>query len=110
MMENIVKIAEGLSEMETPLLEARHLAMAVRLMAGSSDLPKDAGSALDTVADLLFIKLIALNEQRTKLYKLARTPGLTLRGAGRGGEMRLTGLLFTLIVMAVPASVRALAA
>lgn len=83
-MENLAKIAEGLSEIETPLLEGRRLAMAVRLMAGSSDLPKDAGLAFDTVADLLFDKLITLIEQRTRLYKLTRNARVD--AARRAGE------------------------
>jgi hypothetical protein len=70
-MDNLGKIETGLSEMETPLLEARHLAMAVRMMAAASELPKDPGSALDTVADLIFDKLIGLSEERTRLWKLA---------------------------------------
>jgi hypothetical protein len=67
----IEKIKNGLSEMETPLLEARHLAMAVRMMAAADELPKDAGLALDTVADLIFDKLIGLSEERTRLWRLA---------------------------------------
>ena len=65
------EIRAGLSEMETPLLEARNLAMAVRMMAGSGDLPKDAGTALEVVADLIFEKLIGACDERARLWKLA---------------------------------------
>jgi hypothetical protein len=51
--------------------EARNLAMAVRMMAGSGDLPKDAGTALEVVADLIFEKLIGACDERTRLWKLA---------------------------------------
>jgi hypothetical protein len=51
--------------------EARNLAMAVRMMAGSGDLPKDAGIALEVVADLIFEKLIGACDERTRLWKLA---------------------------------------
>jgi hypothetical protein len=70
-MDNLRQIQNGLSEMETPLLEARNLAMAVRMMAAAAELPKNAGLALDTVADLMFDKLIDLSEERTRLWKLA---------------------------------------
>jgi hypothetical protein len=70
-MDNLTKIEDGLSEMETPLLEARNLAMAVRMMAAADELPKDAGLALDTVADLILDKLIGLSEERARLRKLA---------------------------------------
>jgi hypothetical protein len=70
-MDNLEKIADGLSEMETPLLQVRSLAMAVRMMAAARELPKDAGSALDAVADLMFESLISLCEDRTRLWKLA---------------------------------------
>jgi hypothetical protein len=70
--ENLVNLASGLSDMETPLLEARSLALAVRMMAAANELPKDAGAALDAVADIIFGKLIDLSEERTRLWKLAR--------------------------------------
>lgn len=71
-MDNLRKIADGLSDMETPLLETRSLAMAVRMMAAASELPKDAGAALDAVADIIFDKLNDLSEERGRLWKLAR--------------------------------------
>jgi hypothetical protein len=75
-MDNLGKIADGLSEMETPLLQARSLAMAVRMMAATHELPKDAGAALDAVADLMFERLISLCEERERLWRLVvKTPG-----------------------------------
>jgi len=70
--QNLIDLASGLSEMETPLLEARNLALAVRMMASANELPKDAGAALVAVADIIFGKLIDLSEDRTRLWKLAR--------------------------------------
>jgi hypothetical protein len=72
MSDQFKEVADGLSRMETPLLEARNLAMAVRMMAAAEELPKDAGLALDAVADLIFDKLIDLCEERARLWKLAR--------------------------------------
>jgi hypothetical protein len=72
MSDQFKQVADGLSEMETPLLEARSLAMAVRMMAAASELPKDAGAALDMVADIIFDKLNGLSEERARLWKLAR--------------------------------------
>jgi hypothetical protein len=71
-MTNLGKIAEGLSEMEGPLLRVRSLAMAVRMMSAAHELPRDAGNALDAIADVIFERLIDLCEDRTRLWKLAR--------------------------------------
>jgi hypothetical protein len=76
--ESLKEIRAGLTEMESPLLESRNLAMAVRMMAGSGDLPKDAGTALEVVADLIFEKLIEACGERDRLWKLA---GETYRAA-----------------------------
>jgi hypothetical protein len=70
-MDNLGKITDGLSEMETPLLQTRSLAMAVRMMAAAHELPKEARDALDAVADLLFVNLSGLCEDRTRLWRLA---------------------------------------
>ncbi len=48
----INEVADGLSEMEIPFYEVRNLAMAARMMASADAMPKDAGAALDAVADL----------------------------------------------------------
>jgi hypothetical protein len=71
-MGNLEKITDGLSGMELPLLEVRSLAMAVRMMAGANELPKNARDALDAIADTIFGKLIDLCEDRTRLWRLAR--------------------------------------
>jgi hypothetical protein len=70
-MDNLEKIADGLSEMETPLLQVRSLAIAVRMMAAASELPKNSREALDAVADIMFERLIGLCEDRSRLWKLA---------------------------------------
>jgi hypothetical protein len=70
-MDNLEKIADGLREMETPLLQVRSLARAVLMMASSDDLPRDAGTALDAVAYALFERLTSLCEDRDRLWKLA---------------------------------------
>lgn len=68
----INEVSDGLSEMETPFYEVRNLAMAARMMAAAAELPKDAGAALDAVADLIFEKMIILIGERERLCKLAR--------------------------------------
>jgi hypothetical protein len=84
MSERMIKLESGLSEMETPLLEARSLAMAVRMMAAANELPKDASDALDAVADTIFEKLIGLCEDRTRLWRLAREETKLASTADRG--------------------------
>jgi hypothetical protein len=71
MMGNLEKVADGLAEMEPPLLEVRSLAMAVRMMAAASELPANSREALDAVADIMFDRLIGLCEDRSRLWKLA---------------------------------------
>jgi hypothetical protein len=44
--------------METPLLQARSFAMAVRMMAAVGELPKDAHDALDAIGDIIFERSI----------------------------------------------------
>ena len=80
-MDKLKEVAEGLSEMELPLLNARNLAMAARMMASADEMPKDAGAALDAVADMLFEKLIVLAEERDRLWKLACKATEGARGA-----------------------------
>ena len=70
-MDNLVKVADGLGEMELPLLEVRSLAMAVRMMAAASELPKNSREALDAVADIMFERLIGLCEDRSRRWRLA---------------------------------------
>jgi len=82
MSDRFKEVADRLSRMETPLLEARNLAMAVRMMAAADELPKDAGAALDAVADLLFEKLIVLVEERERLCSLLKQLSQETGGTG----------------------------
>jgi hypothetical protein len=66
------EVAAGLGEMETPFYEVRNLAMAARMMASANEMPNDAGAALDTIADLIFEKMIVLIEERRRLERLTR--------------------------------------
>jgi hypothetical protein len=72
---NINEVADGLSEMESPLLAVRNLAMAARMMGSADDIPKEPGAALDALADTIVAKLDALSEERCRLWKLARKAG-----------------------------------
>ena len=67
------KIQDRLCDMEEPLLQARNLAMAARMMGSADEMPKDGGAALDTVADLLFMKLVEIMEQREQILELLRS-------------------------------------
>ncbi len=51
--------------------EARNLAMAARMMASADEMPKDAGAALDAVADLIFMKLVEIIDERERILELA---------------------------------------
>jgi len=69
---SVEQLADGLSEMETPFLEVRNLAFAMRMLGSSDDMPKDPGAALDALADIVVDKMNALIEERERLWRLAR--------------------------------------
>ena len=77
-MDNLGKIAKGLGEMETPLLQVHSLARAVLMMASADELPRMPGTAFDAVACVLFERLTSLCEDRDRLWKLALTTGETV--------------------------------
>ena len=58
---------------EEPLYEARNLAMAARMMASADEMPKHAGAALDAVADVIFMKLVEIMDEREWILELARS-------------------------------------
>ena len=66
------EVSHGLSEFETPFLQVRHLALAARMMGSSDDMPKEAGLALDAVADRMIDMMDELSEERHRLWKLSR--------------------------------------
>jgi hypothetical protein len=62
----------GLSDLETPLCQVRHLALAARMMGTSDAMPKEEGAALDTVADKIVSMVDELKEERERLWRLSR--------------------------------------
>jgi hypothetical protein len=70
--EKVQEIESEISELESPVLDARNLALAARKLASSDDMPERPGLALDSVADILVVKLEALQEARERVWKLAR--------------------------------------
>jgi hypothetical protein len=72
-MEKIKKIQSRLSDLEEPLLQARNLAMAARMMSSADEMPKDAGAALDAVADMILTKLGEIMDEWKRILDLARS-------------------------------------
>jgi hypothetical protein len=70
--QSMKEIASEIGELESPVLDARNLAVAARMLGSSNDMPKGAGAALDTVADMLVAKLEAVQETRERVWRLAR--------------------------------------
>ena len=66
------KVADGLFEMETPLLRARGLVRAAFMAAGSSDIGGDAGDAIQALADTALELLEDLATERDRLAIMAR--------------------------------------
>jgi hypothetical protein len=60
-----------ISELESPVLDARNLAVAARMLGSSDDMPERQGLALDSVADMLVEKLEALEKTRERVWRLA---------------------------------------
>jgi hypothetical protein len=69
--ERVLELANEISELESPVLAARNLAMAARMLGSSDNMPKDSGAALDSVADMLVQKLKALEEAQQRVWQLA---------------------------------------
>jgi hypothetical protein len=71
--ENLAEVRSILQDIETPMRSAGNLALALRMLASSDDIPKGAGAALDAVADLIFMKLVEIIEGRERVLELARS-------------------------------------
>jgi hypothetical protein len=69
--QRMEEIASEIFELESPVLDARNLAMAARMLGSSSDMPRDPGGALDSVADMLVQKLEAIEETRRRVWRQA---------------------------------------
>jgi hypothetical protein len=70
--QRVKEIASEISELESPVLDARNLALAARMLASSDDMPERPGLALDSVADGLVEKLEALEEARGRVWLAAK--------------------------------------
>jgi hypothetical protein len=70
--QRVEEIASEICDLETPVLDARNLARAARMLGSSGDMPKGARAALDSVADTLLEKLEALQETRERIWRLAQ--------------------------------------
>ena len=69
--QRVEEIASEIFELESPVLDARNLAMAARMLGSSNDMPEGPGAALDSVADMLVMKLEALEETRRRIWRQA---------------------------------------
>jgi hypothetical protein len=58
--------------MESGMREAGNLALALRMLGSSDAISKDAGGAIDTLADILFEKLFTLEAERERICQMAR--------------------------------------
>lgn len=65
------QVKDGLSEMESPLINVRNLAYAARMMGSADDMPREPGAALDALADEIVTKMDELIEERGRLWQLA---------------------------------------
>lgn len=72
-MDKLKEIQDRLSTIEEPLYEARNFAMAAYMMASADEMPKDAGAALDAVADRIFMKVVEIIDERERILELARS-------------------------------------
>jgi hypothetical protein len=69
--EKAQEIAGQISDLENSVRVARNLAMAIRMLGSSDDMPRGPGAALDTVADMLVEKLEALEKTRERVWRQA---------------------------------------
>jgi hypothetical protein len=71
-MKTSAELARAIGELESQMREACNLAMAIRMMASSDDMPEEPGLALDSVADMLVGKLEAMEKERERIWHVAR--------------------------------------
>jgi hypothetical protein len=69
MKEKIAEIAHEIAEMESPLHECRHIAMALRMMGSADDVPEDVGDPLSALAEILIASLRKLQDDRTEIWR-----------------------------------------
>jgi hypothetical protein len=67
----LTEVADGLNELEAPLLRIRGLIYAARMMASSAEITEDATEALDALALTTLDDIEAVVEERTRLWHLA---------------------------------------
>jgi hypothetical protein len=67
----LAEVADGLAELEAPMLRIRGLIYATRMMASSVELSKEATDALDAIALTTLDEIEAVVEERTRLWRLA---------------------------------------
>jgi hypothetical protein len=71
MTEKIEKIASSLFDLESPVLQARNLAMAIFMMASGDEMRGEQGDALATVAKSAVEILEGIEAARQKTLRLA---------------------------------------
>jgi hypothetical protein len=70
--KSITEVADGLCDLEAPLLGIRGLIYATRMMASSVELSKEATDALDAIALTTLDEIEAVVEERTRLWLLSK--------------------------------------
>jgi prefoldin subunit 5 len=69
--KQIETLASHIAKLETPIHDARNLAAALRMMAGSNEIVTEAGAALDTVASHLLEILASIGDERDDIWQMA---------------------------------------
>jgi hypothetical protein len=68
----LTEVADGLCDLEAPLLRIRGLIYATRMMASSVEITKEATDALDAIALTTLDEIEAVVEERTRLWLLSK--------------------------------------
>ncbi len=79
------EVANGLFELESPLLRIRDLLVGVTTMVASAEITKEARDAIDAVADTILNQVQEVLEERTRLCELAREAPMS-HGAAEGPQ------------------------
>jgi hypothetical protein len=69
--KQIETLASHIAQLESPILEARNLVVAIRMMATSDDIETDAGSAIEAVTDILSTILGNVHDERDDIWRMA---------------------------------------
>jgi predicted unusual protein kinase regulating ubiquinone biosynthesis (AarF/ABC1/UbiB family) len=70
--KQIETLAHHIFELDAPILQARNLVVAIRMMATSDDIETEAGAAIEAVTEILSEIIGNVHDARDDIWQMAR--------------------------------------